>query len=58
MLMRSWQARIRRNIMHVAESTFVKDVCTPYIVPEIIQSALFAIPIELAKHMKKMLKKE
>jgi len=44
--------------MHVAESTFVKDVCTPYIVPEIIQSALFAIPIELAKHMKKMLKKE
>jgi hypothetical protein len=55
--MRDWQVRLWKNILHVVGSAFVKGACTPSLSLETWGSARIAIPTDVTKEMKSVLRK-
>jgi hypothetical protein len=54
--MRSWQIRLRKNIIHVVERKFVEGAYIPSNALEMMTSVRFAILTEVAKHVKRIMK--
>jgi hypothetical protein len=54
--MRSWQMRLRKDIIHAAGRIFVEAACTPSVSLITLASVRFAILTEEAKHVKRIMK--